>query len=150
MTGCHLQHIENLLIFKKFQHQIRNLKRIIVVFVFISLILICSVQVRSEVKFSLDNANGKKIYTHYCTPCHGIKGDGKGFNAKNLDPRPANHTNIGLMNSRTDKELYDAISGGGRFVGKSTLMPPWGRTLNKSQIESLVLYLRKLCKCQGL
>ncbi|HDH06612.1 MAG TPA: cytochrome c [Nitrospirae bacterium] len=133
---------------KKIQHHIRNLKRISAVFVFISLTLICSVQARSEGNLSL--ADGKKTYTHYCSPCHGTKGDGKGFNAKNLDPRPANHTNIKLMSRRTDKELYVAISNGGRFVGKSTLMPPWGGTLNKSQIESLVLYLRKLCKCRGL
>jgi hypothetical protein len=54
------------------------------------------------------------------------------------------------MKKRTDKELYDATAGGGRYVGKSTLMPPWGNTFSKVQIKSLVLYLRKLCKCKGL
>jgi cytochrome c oxidase cbb3-type subunit 3 len=86
---------------------------------------------------------------HYCTPCHGIEGDGKGYNAKNLDPRPANHTDAKFMGKRTDKDLYDAISGGGKAVGKATLMPPWGNTFKKPQIQSLILYLRKLCRCQG-
>ncbi len=95
-------------------------------------------------------AGGEKLYKRYCSPCHGIKGDGKGFNAKNLDPRPANHTDAGLMNRRTDKELYDVIDGGGRSVGKSTLMPPWGRNFSGTEIRSLVLYLRKLCRCRGL
>jgi mono/diheme cytochrome c family protein len=92
---------------------------------------------------------GEKIYTHYCSPCHGVKGDGKGFNAKNLDPRPANHADAEFMAKRTDKELADAISGGGRFVGKSSLMPPWGETLSRAQIRNLVMYMRKLCQCEG-
>ena len=104
-------------------------------------------QVRAQEKSSV--ANGETTYKWYCAPCHGIKGDGKGFNAKNLDPRPANHTDPALMIKRTDNDLFEAISGGGKRVGKSTLMPPWGNTFNKTQIKSLVLYLRTLCKCQG-
>lgn len=93
---------------------------------------------------------GSKLYAHYCAVCHGVKGDGKGFNAKNLDPRPADHTDPELMGRRSDKDLYDVMYGGGKVVGKSVLMPPWGNTFSKAQIDSLVLYLRKLCKCQGL
>jgi mono/diheme cytochrome c family protein len=93
--------------------------------------------------------DGEAIYKHYCTPCHGIKGDGKGFNANNLDPRPANHSDAEFMSKRTDKELYEVISGGGRAVGRSSLMPPWGNTFNENEIKSLILYMRKLCKCKG-
>ncbi len=92
-------------------------------------------------------ANGEKIYQWHCAPCHGTIGDGKGFNAKNLDPRPANHKDPDLMTKRTDNDLFEAISGGGKRVGKSTLMPPWGNTFSKAQIQSLVQYLRKLCGC---
>ena len=91
---------------------------------------------------------GKETYKRYCAPCHGIKGDGKGFNAKNLDPRPANHMDKKLMSKRTDKDLYDVINGGGRDAGKSTLMPPWGNTFSGARIESLVSYMRKLCRCK--
>lgn len=91
----------------------------------------------------------EKIYKQYCAPCHGDRGDGNGFNAKNLDPRPANHTDAIIISKRTDRELFDAISGGGRAVGKASIMPPWGYTLDKEQIKSLVRYLRKLCVCGG-
>jgi mono/diheme cytochrome c family protein len=93
-------------------------------------------------------SEGKSLYMHYCTSCHGNKGDGKGFNAKNLDPRPANHTDAKLMSKRSDKALYEVIYGGGRAAGKSTLMPPWGNNLNERQIRSLIIYLRKLCSCK--
>lgn len=92
---------------------------------------------------------GEKIYKHYCIPCHGINGDGKGFNAEFLDPKPANHTNAVEMSKRTDEKLFDTIYGGGKEVAKSTYMPPWGYTFNEMQIESLVIYLRKLCSCKG-
>lgn len=94
--------------------------------------------------------DGEKTYQWYCAPCHGNKGNGKGFNAKNLDPRPADHTDIKLMSGRTDRELHDAVTGGGRAVGKSTLMPPWGQTLSETRIESLILYLRELCGCRRM
>ncbi len=109
---------------------------------------ICSTEIWAEERPSL--ADGEKIYMHYCTSCHGVKGDGEGFNAKNLDPRPANHIDVEFMNKRTDQDLYDVIRGGGRAVGKSTLMPPWGNTFRETQIKSLILHMRKLCKCQGL
>jgi len=95
-------------------------------------------------------SGGEKLYQQYCTPCHGVKGDGNGFNAVNLDPRPTNHADAVLMSKKSDGELNDAISGGGRAVGKATLMPPWGNTFSKDQIGSIVLYLRKLCGCREL
>lgn len=93
-------------------------------------------------------SDGDKIYSHYCAPCHGEKGDGKGFNAGNLDPRPAVHTDSVLMSRRRDKDLYEVIQGGGRAVGKSTLMPPWGGTLGADQIQELISHLRSLCVCE--
>jgi mono/diheme cytochrome c family protein len=94
-------------------------------------------------------AEGEKLYKHYCAPCHGMKGDGRGFNADSLDPKPANHTDAAEMSKRTDEKLFDTIYGGGKEVAKSTYMPPWGYTFTESQIDSLVLYIRKLCNCKG-
>ncbi len=120
---------------------------ILVISVLIIHSIVSSAQGRTENK---PIAQGKEMYMHYCASCHGNKGDGKGFNAKNLDPRPAVHTDAVFMNKRTDKELHDAINGGGRTIGKSTLMPPWGNTFSEAQVQSLVFYLRKLCNCKGL
>lgn len=92
---------------------------------------------------------GERLYMHYCIPCHGVKGDGKGFNAEFLDPKPANHTDVVEMSKRTDEKLFDTIYGGGKEVAKSTYMPPWGGTFTEAQIKSLVLKLRRLCGCQG-
>lgn len=92
---------------------------------------------------------GKATYQHYCTPCHGVKGDGHGFNAPRLLVQPANHTDSKFMSERNDTKLFDTINLGGVEVSKSTLMPPWGAALGDEKIKSVILYLRELCKCQA-
>jgi mono/diheme cytochrome c family protein len=62
----------------------RLLKKIFILSLLIISATIFSTSVLAEQRPSL--TNGKKLYLHYCSSCHGIKGDGKGFNAKNLDP----------------------------------------------------------------
>lgn len=109
---------------------------------------LCTTLTLADTKGS--SVNGKKLYKHYCTPCHGTSGNGKGFNAMNLDPRPVDHTDAVFMSKRSDKELAIAIKDGGKGLGKSTLMPPWRNTFKEIQIESLILYLRSLCNCKQL
>ncbi len=93
---------------------------------------------------------GTELYNHYCTPCHGVKGDGNGFNAPKLIVKPANHTDAAFMSARNDQKLFDTINLGGVEVAKSTLMPPWGAALdNDDKIRSLILKLRDLCRCQA-
>ena len=93
---------------------------------------------------------GTELYNHYCTPCHGLKGDGNGFNAPKLIVKPANHTDAAFMSARNDQKLFDTINLGGVEVAKSTLMPPWGAALdNDNKIRSLILKLRDLCQCQA-
>src|SRR4030095_8400209 len=36
--------------------------------------------------------SGKKLYLHYCAQCHGDAGDGEGYAAAHLHPRPRNFT----------------------------------------------------------
>ena len=98
---------------------------------------------------------GNELYQHYCIPCHGIKGDGTGFNAYKLIVKPANHTDAKFMSERNDQKLSDTINLGGVEVAKSTLMPPWGAALSHdddvidNKIKSLVLKLRDLCQCKA-
>ena len=89
---------------------------------------------------------GKQAFQYYCQSCHGETGAGDGFNAFNLDPRPRDLSDPAFQRKKTDAELSDAILRGGAGVGLSALMPPWGRTLSRAEVERLVLYLRTLKK----
>jgi len=81
----------------------------ICIFYFLSLIFNLADVIAEE---NPSMSNGKKIYQWYCSPCHCIRGDGKGFNAKNLDPRPANHTDPNLFGRQGRWEINaDAAMG---------------------------------------
>jgi mono/diheme cytochrome c family protein len=89
---------------------------------------------------------GRATFQHYCQNCHGETGAGDGFNAFNLDPHPRDLSDPAFQKKKTDADLTDAIQRGGAGVGLSAMMPPWGRTLSKEQVEQVVLYLRSLSK----
>ena len=88
---------------------------------------------------------GHDIFAHYCATCHGDSGAGDGFNAYNLVPHPRDLSDPALQ-KKSDAEIADAIRRGGSGVGLSSLMPPWGHTLNERQIGEVVLYVRGLKK----
>jgi len=95
-------------------------------------------------------ASAKDNYGFYCAQCHGLDGRGDGPNAtKNQPVEPRDHTSAYEMEKLTDAEIIDSITGGGAAVSKSTLMPPFGKTLTTEEIAALKDYLRKMCDCKG-
>jgi len=89
------------------------------------------------------------LYARHCSACHGVKGAGDGYNAPFLPVRPTAHAGKAYMSRRSDDALFDAIYGGGYIMNRSNRMPPFGQTLAREQIWSLVRYLRVLCRCEG-
>lgn len=86
---------------------------------------------------------GLETYRHYCETCHGVEGKGDGFNAFNLDPKPADFTASSFHAARSDEQLAAAIAGGGRSVGRSAGMPPWGHTLSPPLQRAVLLHIRR-------
>lgn len=92
----------------------------------------------------------RDTYQFYCTQCHGIDGHGKGINAPHLTVPPRDHTKADYLETRTDEQLFTAISQGGLAVGRAPCMPSWKHTLDENTIHSLVSYIRELCQCESL
>ena len=90
------------------------------------------------------------LYRFHCAQCHGLKGMGDGPNAtREMPVSPRDHTSAVEMNKLTDADIINAITDGGPATSKSSLMPPYGKTLSKAEISALKDYLRKLCNCKG-
>ena len=90
----------------------------------------------------------KEIYRFYCAQCHGSEGKGDGINdLPEMPVSPRDHTSRSEMSKLTDDEIISVIKEGGEATGKSTVMPPFGKTLNEDEIEALRAYLRELCDC---
>jgi mono/diheme cytochrome c family protein len=88
-------------------------------------------------------------YMKRCSSCHGISGNGDGWNAVYLRSTPTPHANADSMRVRTDDRLYDGIHAGGRILGGSGDMPAFGGSLEDAEVRALVAYLRTLCNCAG-
>ncbi len=87
-------------------------------------------------------------YRTYCMQCHGMDGNGKGVNIRDMSVQPRDHTDAKAMSARSDDTLFKVIKEGGPSIDKSVLMPPWGDTLSDEEIKDMVQHLRTLCKCK--
>ena len=97
-----------------------------------------------DVLCAQDKAERKRLYTTYCSNCHGASGKGDGLAAESLPDKPADHTDGKFMSQLSDKYLSEIISKGGSGVGKSPFMPAWGTLLKDQQIRDIVSYVRSL------
>jgi mono/diheme cytochrome c family protein len=81
-----------------------------------------------DVGTEAQRASGKNLYNKYCSQCHGEKGDGEGYAAPHLRPRPRNFT-MGKFKVRTTptgalpthQDLVNIIRRGMPY----TSMPAW-------------------------
>lgn len=96
------------------------------------------------VKYSFAERQGRRLYERYCAVCHGVTGEGDGFNAFNLDPRPRSLADSAYVEALSDETLAQTIALGGRGVNKSVLMPAYLNTLTQDQIRYVVAYIRAL------
>ncbi|MBC8346542.1 MAG: c-type cytochrome [Candidatus Marinimicrobia bacterium] len=87
-------------------------------------------------------------YEGNCAPCHGLKGDGKGFNEASLPVKPGDFTDTNQMAQRADDTLYDTIHVGGRIMNKNHFMPGWGEKMSPQEIIGFVQTIRDFCDCE--
>jgi cytochrome c len=87
--------------------------------------------------------SGKKLYLKYCSQCHGENGDGEGYAAPHLRPRPRNFT-TGKFKVRTTpngalpshQDLVNIIKRGMPY----TSMPAWP-TLSDQEVSDLAYFI---------
>ncbi|HUI64087.1 MAG TPA: cytochrome c [Bacteroidota bacterium] len=91
---------------------------------------------------SYEERQGRVLYEKYCLVCHGKEGRGDGFNAYNLDPHPRDFSDSTYMAALSDAQIVRTISGGGRSVNKSPLMPAYGWTIDKADLSYIASYIR--------
>lgn len=79
--------------------------------------------------------HGKKLYSIYCTPCHGETSRGDGPLAAKFD---SPNLTLRAFRRRPDGYLYEMIRTG------SSSMPAFGESLSREERWEVVNYLRKL------
>jgi|GEM_PF-3526126 len=84
--------------------------------------------------------DGERVFFEYCSGCHGRRGDGRGPESLNLDPRPQNLRNAQFVKHLSDERLYTSVSGGVR----GTAMPAWELNLSSERRWNVIRYIRSL------
>ena len=80
-----------------------------------------------------DQIRGKKIFTKYCSGCHGSLGQGDGY--RMLGPSPADFASL-ASRQKSDTELLKTI-----HEGKPN-MPAWKFRLSQKDSQDVLGYIR--------
>ena len=96
-----------------------------------------------EIALGYQQMVGFQLDNKYCARCHNPESSAERVsNYDNLEVKPHPFTEGDTLNKMTDADLTAIISHGGPALNKSALMPPYGYTLSKAEIEALIAYIR--------
>jgi len=96
-----------------------------------------------EIALGYQQQLGYQLDNKYCARCHNPESSAERVsNYDNLQVKPHPFTEGDTLNKMSDADLIAIISHGGPALNKSALMPPYGYTLSKTEIEALISYIR--------
>jgi mono/diheme cytochrome c family protein len=96
------------------------------------------------IPLNYEQAEGKRVFYTYCVWCHADSTPAGPSNRSNLAPVPALGDDGTVLNAMSDDLLRNMITLGGSAMGKSAMMPPWGKTLTQRQIHAVITYMRAI------
>jgi len=96
-----------------------------------------------EIALGYQQQVGFQLDDKYCARCHNPESSAERVsNFDNLEVKPHPFTEGDTLNKMSDADLTAIIGHGGPALNKSALMPPYGYTLSKTEIEALIAYIR--------
>lgn len=96
-----------------------------------------------EIALDYQRRLGQLLDDKYCSRCHNPESTPERVsNYDNLEVKPHSFTEGDTLNKLSDADLTAIISHGGPALNKSPLMPPYGYTLSKTEIQALIAYIR--------
>jgi mono/diheme cytochrome c family protein len=82
-------------------------------------------------------SSGKLVYLENCAHCHGLSGQGDGWDGQYLDVAPANFTDSDVA-ALTDGDFYARVS----YGLQNTAMPTWGEFLPQSERWDAIKFIQ--------
>jgi mono/diheme cytochrome c family protein len=101
---------------------------------------------RRLISLSYRQAQGKRIFNNNCVWCHAAETPAGPSNRSNLTPTPPLINDGQTFNSLSDEFMQNTITLGGSAMGKSAIMPPWGKTLTQDEIRAVLAYARAVAQ----
>lgn len=98
-----------------------------------------------EIALGYQQTLGRRLNDQYCDRCHNPESTAERVsNYDNLEVKPHPFTEGETLNKISDADLTAIIAHGGPALNKSALMPAWGNTLSKSDVQALISYIRAI------
>jgi mono/diheme cytochrome c family protein len=98
-----------------------------------------------EIALDYQRRLGQLLDDKYCSRCHNPESTPERVsNYDNLAVKPHGFTEGDTLNKMSDADLMAIISHGGPALNKSPLMPPYGYTLSKTEMQALIAYIRMI------
>ena len=91
-------------------------------------------------------AQGKRIFYQQCVWCHADSSPAGPSNRSNLTPVPPLLNDGATLNAENDEYMQNIITLGGSAMGKSAMMPPYGRMLSAEEIRSVIAFTRAIAQ----
>ena len=98
------------------------------------------------IPLSYQQAQGKRIFYQQCVWCHADATPAGPSNRSNLTPVPPLLNDGAVLNPQSDEYLRNIVALGGAAVGKSAMMPPYGRVLSAEEIRSVIEFTRAIAQ----
>jgi mono/diheme cytochrome c family protein len=98
------------------------------------------------IPLNYEQAQGKRLFYRYCVWCHADATPAGPSNRSNLNPTPPRLNDGSVLNAESDESLTSVVGLGGSAMGKSSMMPPYGQTLKKQEIQELIAYMRAIAQ----
>jgi len=96
-----------------------------------------------EIALGYQQQVGYQLGEKYCARCHNPESTPERVsNFDNLEVKPHPFTEGDALNKMSGADLTAIISHGGPALNKSALMPPYGYTLSKTDIQALISFIR--------
>ena len=98
------------------------------------------------VKLGYQESQGKRVFYLYCVWCHADASPAGPSNRSNLTPVPSLMNDGDKLNGESDEFMVNIITLGGSALGKSAMMPPYGKTLSPGEIKAVVAFTRAIAQ----
>ena len=98
------------------------------------------------IPLNYQQAQGKRVFYTNCVWCHADATPAGPSNRSNVTPTPPLADDGSVLNPLSDELLRNTITLGGSAMGRSAMMPPWGKTLKQDEIQGVIGFLRAIAQ----
>jgi mono/diheme cytochrome c family protein len=91
-------------------------------------------------------SQGKRVFYLYCVWCHADASPAGPSNRSNVTPTPPLMNDGDKLNGESDEFMQNIITLGGSALGRSAMMPPYGKTLRPEEIKAVIAFTRAIAQ----